>query len=251
LKETIMAKVQWFDNLHRSLTAEAPRRRFLSSAGALVAGLGLGGPKATAGKDKKRRQANGKNQRGKKTNKKKKNQGSPPSPTQPPPPSPPPPPDVLPDICDTTWPDQANRDYCGFIREQCPPGGERQFCIQFNRTNEDRYATCCPPSAVCCGVECCGLDVGNNGQHCSDGHCCPIGEEWCPGVKRCVDTYWDLDHCGGCLTPNPNRLQCCSGSLCPPGKPCVNGECTCGGYNYCLHRDLGWVCFSGDCSLVA
>lgn len=55
-----MAKDHWFDNLHRALLAEAPRRGFLSSAGALVSGLGLGGPTATAGKDKKRRHANGK-----------------------------------------------------------------------------------------------------------------------------------------------------------------------------------------------
>jgi hypothetical protein len=112
-----MAKEHWFDNIHRTLLAEAPRRGFLSSAGALVAGLGLRGLQTVAGKDKNRRQANGKKQTGKKTKKKSKEKASPP------PPHPPPPPGGLPDICDTTWPDQANRDYCRFIRRQCPSGG--------------------------------------------------------------------------------------------------------------------------------
>src|SRR5215203_3158975 len=193
MKGTIMAEEHWFDRFHRTLIAQAPRRGLLSSAAALVAGLGLGGPQATAGKGKVQRQANGKNQPRKKRNKKnKKNNPPSPPPIQPPPP----PPGDLPNICDTTWPDQANRDHCRFIREQCPAGGDRQFCIQFNRTNEDKYATCCPPSAECCGVECCRLDAGNLGQHCSEGHCCPVGTEWCAGVRGCVDTNWDREHCG-------------------------------------------------------
>jgi hypothetical protein len=102
---------------------------------------------------------------------------------------------------------------------------------------------CVDRQCQCSGTQ--RRSAAGDASSCDD---CPDGRTRCGGV--CVDTKWDQNHCGGCYAANPDNLSCCNGALCPQGMPCHNGVCTCGTYNYCHHRDLGWVCFSDDCSLI-
>jgi hypothetical protein len=163
--------------------------------------------------------------------------------------TPPPSPDGPPaDECDAEWPgedQQADRDWCRFIRRQCPPGGNREFCVVINTFEPIHVAACCDVGGVCCSNECCG------GQDAPMMQCCD-------GV--CINTDSDDFHCGGCdESPCGPQQTCrngtceCDSAKCPNGQRCIGGQCSCGLplYRYCKHKDLGWVCFSGDCSLIA
>jgi hypothetical protein len=149
---------------------------------------------------------------------------------------------------------------------------------------DDPYTACCDGRCVdtvnndrhcgTCGNRCAANEVCRFGQCVCYTDCdgCPSeGDTWCG--DRCVDTMNDPEHCGGCFAPPCRDGETCVNGdcvcldfMCPQGKRCINSstnqycngqtagndcQCGCGNYNYCLHPELGWVCFSGDCSLIS
>ncbi len=127
---------------------------------------------------------------------------------------------------------------------QCPD----QFCIYIEDVDspeDNRSVTCCPSGKQCCSTGC--FDTLNDRNHCgSSCNQCLGGENCIEGHCVCVDPVACATACGECSVYRDGKCR-----RCPQGMPCVNGVCTCGSYNYCHHRDLGWMCVSGDCSLVA
>jgi hypothetical protein len=210
-----MTREDWFDDLCR--TMQGISRREIARAGALlVTGhlMGAIASSAAAGNKRKKKGRMGKGKgNGKKPNK-------PNKPSKPKPPA-------EPDICDTTWPgedQQADRDWCRFIRRQCPPGGSRDFCII--ELELDRAANCCEEGSTCCGGWCCAAD------------------------EQCRDNQ--------CVCEAPDCARACSDDDCQQGQRCVDGEgnychgqsgsdceCGCSGtYKPCFIPDVGWVCAS-------
>jgi hypothetical protein len=156
--------------------------------------------------------------------------------------------------CDDGWPNSR--------RKECPGLG----CVDTHVDSQNcgRCGNVCSPWEVC-----------------RDGDCaCPNGLTKCG--DECVDTETDPEHCRACGNACPPGYDCgdsqcvcndplCGGcrsnSDCPQGKICLtannqylcnattdrNCQCDCGtGYRYCWNRLSGrYVCFSGDCSLLA
>lgn len=248
-----MVDVHWFDTVSKQLVQESSRRRVARSLAVLLPGLTLAGLAGTADARNRGKKNGGKQHRGGNKNHKRKSGrrgGRGGSPTDPGPggsgggPSDPGPVGP-PDVCDTTFADAHDQEYCKFIRGECSGFHAGEFCIATNFSGKEgqNVAVCCDADQ-CCGSECCSLYVG---------HQC------CEGTCRHVDQ--DDNNCGVCGKQCPIGQHCyagrcenraCTGGLdCPPGMPCVNGECTCGAYNYCFHPDLGHgVCSSGDCGLL-
>ncbi|MGH2616200.1 MAG: hypothetical protein ACRDJC_13230 [Thermomicrobiales bacterium] len=215
-----MTQQHWFDEISKAALQATTRRQIARSFAALLPSLLFSGEAGNAANQKKG---------GKKKKRKKGNGAGKPGPTGPP--------GGVDECVDLTpeWPDSPElvrewqRD-CRELRAQCPD----DFCIyvlDWDAPENSRIVTCCPSPKECC----------------ADG---------------CFDTRHDRDHCGDCDTHCGAGEVCRDGDCkdaacyepggsCPPGQVCYDGKCGCGGYNYCLHRDLGWICFSGDCSLVA
>ena len=232
-----MADVHWFDTLNKVLVRDSPRRTFLGMV-AVVAGLARNVPPTeAAGKQKKKQ-----NQNQKKSKKRKKRPAPPPPPPPLPPPPPPPPPPLPPappppgtppdlEVCLGAIPPDFTREsweeLCRNQHARCP--GNLCTVLFEHPDAHQAQPLCCPPPKTCC----------DNG---------------------CYDTENDIHACGGCYKPCTHGDVCIAGKCeylpcfsdinCPPGVPCVEGICTCGTYNYCEHRFLGPVCFSGDCALI-
>jgi hypothetical protein len=211
----LMPREHWFDTLLKAMHGVS--RRDIARGGAmLLPGLLVGGltDPAVAGKKRKKKGKKGKGN-GKKPHK-------PNKPNKPDKPKPP----AEPDICDATWPgpdQQDDRDWCRFIRRQCPPGGSRDFCII--ELELDRAAFCCEGGETCCGGWCCAAD------------------------EQCRDNQ--------CVCEAPDCARACSDFDCPEGQRCIlndqyycdgdsspDCECGCGlNYEYKQCRD-GWRCVS-------
>jgi hypothetical protein len=257
-----MTKEHWFDALSKALVRTVPRRAVLHASGPLTAGLGFLALPSPGAAKKKGKKGRGKGKgKGKKDEQKKDPWGCK---------------DRFKNlrikdpncsgegVCKSFWPDDpCEEKYCEFICYHCDGDDPSDFCIIDGDSPVKRRAVCCEQGKTCCLGDCrntdndsyfCGPDctLCGLGQSCVGGQCvnndCPAGLTRCGGA--CVDTKWNQTHCGGCYAANPDNLFCCNGALCPHGMPCHNGVCTCGTYNYCHHRDLGWVCFSDDCSLI-
>jgi hypothetical protein len=247
-----MSNVHWFDTVSKRLVQASSRRQIARSLSALLPGIALAGLAGTADAKNGGKRGGKKHRGGNKKHKKNSGGGDPGSNPNDPGPggsgggSNDPSPVGPPDICDLTWSDSANRDYCKFVRGECSGDNPEEFCIITNfpgKTGEN-VAVCCI-EGLCCGSECCPY----NGP----------GWKCCQGT--CANTDRNDTNCGVCGNQCPIGQVCyqghcenraCSGALdCPPGMPCINGECTCGTYHYCFHPDLGHgVCFSGECSLL-
>jgi hypothetical protein len=111
---------------------------------------------------------------------------------------------------------------CAGGRCECPANSSpcgSAVCCHFPKTicvpgRSGSPDTCsCAPNLHECGNDCCAPS-----WHCSHGHCCPGGEDWCGGK---------------CLT-------------CPPKKECVGGQCVCmAGYSVCPDGSCctpGYIC---------
>jgi hypothetical protein len=179
------------------------------------------------------------------------------------------------DICDATWPDAHNREYCKFIRRQCDGDDPREFCIEegFDGRPGEKVAVCCEIDRKCCGKACCLRDA-----ECCGGLCCGRGADsdlaCCDG--RCIDTTRNPEHCGVCGNECGIGETCldsrcvsscgpggtaCPGTFsncCPAGRTCCNGRCidTTGDDNNCGQcgnrcRKPGYprneVCIDGEC----
>jgi hypothetical protein len=93
----------------------------------------------------------------------------------------------------------------------CPNTGKpRTWC-----GTPDTGFQCCDSDHCCLGADgkqrCCPTN-----QHCTNGHCCPTGQEWCSNVGRCCDTSSDPACCGVCGRTCGGGRTCC-----PPGN-CVD-----------------------------
>lgn len=220
-----MASERWTDLLRSGVRAVS-RRDIARSVAGLGAGLiGAVGP-SVYGKGNGRKKKAGGKAKGKKK----------------------PPAKPVRDICDATWPDAHNREYCRFIRRQCNEGVRREFCIIEGDPNDPaKVAVCCPEGESCCDGACVDLELDSVhcgacgegcgvGELCFEGQCvsfCGPGGTPCPGAAtqccrdgktccngRCIDTTGDDNNCGQC------------GKRCrKPGYPrnevCIAGECVC------------------------
>jgi hypothetical protein len=218
----------WFDALNKRLARSSQRRGLLRVAAALSIAQHLGASHTVGkggGKGGKRK-GNGKGGGGKHEHKGNgKGNGN----KKPKPPKPPDDSDI-PAICNRTWPFEeqaANREWCKFIWEQCPPGGDEQFCIV---RNGGPYSTpitdCCNTGEACCNETCRdiwsdSLNCGGCDRQCLHYETCIAGRcmcdidlyDECP--DGCVNTLRDPHNCGSC------------GNECPYWTVCINGECKC------------------------
>jgi hypothetical protein len=213
-----MADPRWFDTLCTTLGRNTPRRGVLRWAGLLTPALAIGGMPETAEGKKNRKKGKGKGNNHKKPNK----------PHKPKPPKPPDNSDI-PAICNRTWPypDQAaDREWCKFIWEQCPPGGDEQFCITRNGPYSSKIADCCNTGEGCCNETCKdiwsdSLNCGGCNRQCLLYETCIAGECFCDidlydeCSDGCVNTLSDPHNCGSC------------GNECPFWTVCINGRCKC------------------------
>jgi hypothetical protein len=217
-----MTKAHWFDTLNKHITRDASRRRLLRAPGLLLAALAFSN--GAVGEAKKRKKKKG--HKGKGGGKGNGGGGG----------------NSASDVCDTTWPGQdetarENRQWCKFIREQCPAGSGREFCItEGNPQDPAKVADCCNPGQVCCSGVCV---YKNSAEHCGGCnrpcpdplHICLEGECFCAGLTRttscngvCVDTHSDKHNCGGCGKGCPHDQTCVDGACaCPSGKAMCNG----------------------------
>lgn len=62
-------------------------------------------------------------------------------------------------------------------------------------------------------------------EWCGQGHCCPVGQEYCSG--SCIDVLSDKNNCGGCGIVCPSGMPSCVGGVC--GKGYVYTEAFTGG----------------------
>lgn len=228
MKGTCVKDRHWFDDLHRTLAHQAPRRGLIRSASALLIGFTLGAnPLSALGKKKKRKGKNRSDPWGCTGRFRNLNIRDP---------------NCSGGACKAQWPQEpCEQKYCEFICNQCDEDDPREFCI--GRLFNDREAFCCPEGRTCCGsgsrVTCCAMEFT-----CCGGECCgavgPRGRTaCCKETCRYIDT--DRDHCGGCsnpcntgevcvagfCVPGPDRPGC-NPATCPfAGMRCIDGECAC------------------------
>jgi hypothetical protein len=223
-----MADSRWFDTLCTTLARHTPRRTVLRWAGLLTPALALGGTPETAAGNQNRKKGKGK---GKGNNHKKPNKPHKPKPPKPPDDS------DIPAICNRAWPypdQEADREWCKFIWEQCPPGGDEQFCIVRNGGPfSSKIADCCNTGEACCRETCRdiwsdSLNCGGCDRSCLLNETCIAGECFCDldlydeCSDGCVNTLRDPNNCGSCGTECPFWTVCINGECkCPPGRvPC-------------------------------
>jgi hypothetical protein len=213
-----VATDHWFDELHRTLTEEAPRRGLFRSTSALLGGLALGTSSqvGSAKKNRKGKKGKGKgNNKGKKDQKKDDPWGCE---------------DRFQNLrikdpncsggqCKASYPDDlCEEKYCEFVCNQCDGEDTRQFCISDILPGE-KIAACCTDGAAC-----------------FDGMCCGGFEH--PELKCCQD---------GCKATNNDRENCGScGNRCAPVENCVDGRCIDQCDQYCADTP-GVSCCNGRC----
>jgi hypothetical protein len=221
-----VATDHWFDELHRTLTEEAPRRGLFRSTGALLGGLALG-TASQVGSAKKNRKGKKDKKKGRGNDKKDKKKDDPWGCE-----------DRFQNLrikdancsdgqCKASYPnDPCEEKYCEFVCNQCDGEDTRQFCIS-DILSGKKIAACCTDGAACCDGMCCG------GFEHPELKCCQDG---------CKATNNDRENCGSCgnrCAPEENCVdgQCQNrcGGPCPVGQTCrPDGTCGClPGYKYC------------------
>jgi hypothetical protein len=218
-----MANDHWFDGLHRSLTAQAPRRGLVHFAGSLLASaVWQSRSRPGEAKGKQRRGKHKHNHKGN-DDKKPKHPGT-----------------CSHGACAAEWPnDKANHDYCELICRQCDGNDPREFCIvEGDPADPAKVATCCIDGAECCGARCCGdprvptvtccngqctsllndaANCGQCGNRCPAGETCVYGQCSCSGnrkrcIEGCTNTQTDPRNCRDCGTRCPEDWLCCEGT---------------------------------------
>lgn len=112
----------------------------------------------------------------------------------------------------------------------------------------------CCPAGTCCGWGCCPA-----GQHCSQGHCCPVNQDWAssglsgPGVPAwqqgscCPRSAKPQTLCGKPTTGFRccDTDRCCDGTCCLVGQRCSEGHCCPDGEEWCA--SAARCCRLGGC----
>jgi hypothetical protein len=222
----------WFDKLSLMLTQRGQRRALWRAAGAIMTSSSLAGQQTASAKRKHRHHKNDKP-----------HHSSPPQ-------------SCRGGMCAAQWPDdQANRDYCEFICQQCDGNDPREFCIvEGDPADPAKVAVCCEQPAInCCSGHCTNLrddpkNCGSCGHTCPPGVPCTDRQCACPAGKTvcadgCVDTSSNSRNCRHCGEQCPEGWSCCDGTCfdieysstncggcgvtCPLGQVCISGHCGC------------------------